>query len=190
MPSRQPAGGRRYVFMRNHFRRVLVYCLLALVAAWAHGQQAMPRVEGESLSGHKVVLPDDAKGRVAVLVFGFTKASRGPTSAWGDKIFADFGAQQGFALYQLPVLENAPRFIRGMIISGMKKGVRDNMRDHFIPVLKGESELKKLVGYRESDDAYLIVLDPSEKIVQHVHGAFSNAAYEPLRKEIQTLLHH
>ena len=150
----------------------------------------MPRVEGESFAERKVVLPDDAKGKVAVLVFGFTKASKGPTSTWGEKVFSEFGKQAGFDLYQLPVLEDVPRFVRGMVISGMKKGVKDNVRDHFVPILQGESELKKLVSYREPDDAYLVVLDPSGKIVQQIHGKFGDAAYERLRKEIQTLLPH
>jgi len=150
----------------------------------------MPRVEGESFAGRTALLPDEAKGKVAVLVFGFTKASKGPTSAWGEKLFSEFGKQAGFALYQLPVLEDVPRFVRGMVISGMKKGIKENMRDHFVPILQGESELKKLVSYKEPDDAYLVVLNPSGKIVRQLHGPFSDAAYELLRKEIQVLLPH
>jgi len=166
-------------------------CLVSLVSSVsAQSSPQMPRVEGESFAGRKVVLPDDAKGKVAVLVFGFTRASKGPTSAWSDKIFSEFGTQTGFELYQLPVLEDVPRLIRGMVISGIKKGVQGNMRDHFVPVLQGESELKKLVSYKESDDAYLAILDPSGQIAQQMHGPFRDAAYETLRKEVQTLLHH
>jgi hypothetical protein len=59
----------------------------------------------------------------------------------------------------------------------------------------GESELKRLVNYKEPNDAYFVVLDPSGKIVQQMHGsstdaAYSDAAYEQLRKEIQVLLPH
>jgi hypothetical protein len=164
-------------------------CLIPLAPA-AQAQAQMLRVEGESFAERKVVLPDDAKGKVAVLVFGFTKASKGPTSAWAGKIFSEFGTEQGFELYQLPVLEDVPRFVRGMVISSIKKGVKENMRDHFVPILQHESELKKLVSYKDADDAYLVILDPAGQIVQQVHGPFSDAAYEPLRKEIQTLLHH
>ncbi len=183
--------------MRKQFGTTqLLNCLLAvLFSGWAYAQQPMPRIEGESFAEHKVMLPDDAKGKVAVLVFGFTKASKGPTSTWGQKIFSEFGNQAGFALYQLPVLEDVPRFVRGMVISGMKKGIKENMRDHFVPILQGESELKRLVNYKEPDDAYLVVLDPSGKIVQQMHGsssdaAYSDAAYEQLRKQIQVLLPH
>ena len=162
--------------------------LLLFSVTWAHGQQMMPRVEGENFAGRKVVLPDAAKGHVTVLVLGFTKASKEPTSAWGRRIASEFGSQSGFELYQLPVLEDVPRLIRGMVVSGMKKGVKENMRDHFVPLFEHESELKKLVGYKEPDDAYLVVLDPSGQIVHQVHGSFSDAAYDQLRKELHRLL--
>ena len=162
---------------------------VALAAsALAQGPQAMPKIEGEALSGRKVGLPAACKGKVAVLIFGFTKASKKPTGAWADKIIADFGTQPGFELYQLPVLEDVPRFIRGMVIAGMKKGIRTDMGDHFVPVLQGEAELKRLVSYKEADDAYLVTLDSAGQIVQQRHGAVSDPVYAQLRAEIQSLL--
>lgn len=148
----------------------------------------MPRIEGDSLAGHKVVLPDAVSGKVAVLVFGFTKASKGPTAEWADKILSEFGSRPGFELYQLPVLEDVPRLIRGMVISGIKKGVKENLRDHFVPVLQGEAELKKLVGYKEPDDAYLVIVDRSGQIVRQMHGAYSEARYKQVEEEVQRLL--
>lgn len=162
--------------------------LLLFTVTWAHGRQMMPQVEGESLAGRKVVLPDAAKGHVAILVLGFTKASKEPTSAWGRRIASEFGSQNGFELYQLPVLQDVPRLLRSMVVSGIKKGVKENMRDHFVPLFEHESELKKLVGYQEPDDAYLVVLDPSGQIVHQVHGSFSDAAYARLREQLQRLL--
>lgn len=167
--------------------RLLVFLILVALAA-AQSTHQLPTTEGENLTGSKVVLPDAAKGKLAVLIFGFSKASKTANSAWADKIFAEFGTQSGFTLYQLPVLENVPGFVRGMAISSMKKGVRDNMREHFIPVLHGESELKKLVGYKEADDAYLVMLDPTGQIVKQMHGPFSDAACAQLRTDIQSQL--
>lgn len=163
-------------------------CFLIIASAVAQTTQHMPEVEGESLSGSKVTLPEAAKGKVAVLILGFTKASKTATSAWADKINADFGGNTAFALYQLPVLESVPGFIRGMVISSMKKGVRENMRDHFVPVLHGETELKKLVSYSEADDAYLVLLDSLGQIAEQKHGPFSDAAYTQLRSDIQSQL--
>jgi len=150
----------------------------------------MPRIEGESFAGRKVVLPDAAVGKVAVLVFGFTRASKEPTGAFADKILAEFGSRGGFELYQLPVLEDVPRLIRGMVISGIRKGVKENMRDHFVPVVQGEATLKKLVGYSEADDAYLVVMNPAGQIVRQMHGPFSESAYRDLRGAVEMLLSH
>ncbi len=169
--------------------RFLGFVLLAS-AAWAQATGPMPRIEGESLAGRRVVLPDAASGKVAVLIFGFSKASKGPTSAWAEKILSEFGGQAGFELYQLPVLEDVPRLIRGMIISGIKKGVKENVRDHFVPIVQGEAALKKLVGYKEADDAYLVVIDRSGQIVGQLHGPYSEAMFTQLKGQAHDLLDH
>jgi hypothetical protein len=175
----------------RRFRSLRSICWLAVfTAAWLQGQQTMPRIEGESFAGRNVVIPDATKGHVVVLVFGFTRKSKEPTSAWAAKINSEFGGQAGFELYQMPVLEDVPRLVRGMVISGIKKGVKEDMRDQFVPILSGETELKTLVGYREPDDAYLVILDPAGQIVGQIHGSFSDSAYQQLRNQIQAQLHH
>jgi len=184
---------KQITVMRRQFSMALSLslCICVLAAASiAQNAPPMPKIEGDSISGHKVVLPDASHGKVAVLIFGFTKASKGPTSAWADKIDSDFRSRPGFELYQLPVLEDVPRFIRGMVISSMKKSIRENMRDHFVPVLQNETELKKLVNYKEADDAYLVLLNPIGQVVGQRHGGLDQAAYAELRSEIQSLLDH
>ncbi len=163
-------------------------CLILLTTPMAQVVPQMPKIEGESLAGHQVVLPDAAAGRVAVLVFGFTKASKVPTSAWASKLLADFATRPDFELYQLPVLEDVPRLFRGMVISGIKKGVPENKQDHFVPILQNEAELKRFVQYREPDDAYLAVLSRTGNIVEQSHGAPIDTNYARLRAEIESVL--
>jgi hypothetical protein len=163
--------------------------LLGAFVCMALGQASptMPTIEGESFAGRKVRLPDATRGKIAVLIFGFTKASKEPTSAWGAKIQSDLGSRAGFEIYQLPVLEDVPRFIRGMVISSIKKGVPESLRDHFVPILQHESELKKFVGYQEKDDAYMVVLDTTGRVVYQLHGPFSDAAYQKISDEVRRL---
>jgi hypothetical protein len=162
--------------------------ILCTGIGFAQTNQPMPHIEGESFAGQKIALPNATHGKVAVLVFGFTKASKVPTSAWGQKINAEFGNRSDFELYELPVLEDVPRFIRGMVISSIKKGVPENRRAHFVPIVQNEAELKKLVNYREPDDAYLVALDANGQIAAQTHGSFSDAAYEKFRPDLQSLL--
>lgn len=158
-----------------------------LISAVAQDAARMPAIEGESFAGQRVVLPDAAAGKVAVLVFGFSKASKGPTSAWANQLLADFGTHSEFVVYQLPVLEDVPRFIRGMVISGIKKGVPEDKRDHFVPILQKEAELKKFVHYNEPDDAYVVVLSLSGETLAVSHGSSpADANYTQMRSRIDT----
>ncbi len=174
------------------FGRVATLGLLALAVctstALGAAAQQFPRVQEENLVGQQVVLPDAAASKVAVLVFGFSKASQIPTEAWAKRILSDFGKAPSFQLYQLAVLQSVPRMFRGMIISGIRKGVPESQRANFLPVLHNEDELKTLVGFKEPDDAYLLLLDRSGKIAYQMHGAASDQSYEQLRARVESLL--
>ena len=162
--------------------------LLAAALAVAQSHSAMPPIEGQSLAGRKVVLPDAAAGNIAVLIFGFTRASKTPTSDWAKKLRADFPSQSALDVYQIPVLEDVPRLIRGMVISGIKKGVPENERHHFVIVVQSEAELKKFVGYKEPDDAYLVLLDREGNVVKQLHGRPASDSYERLKQALGSLL--
>ena len=163
-------------------------CLILLTTSRAQVVPQMPKIEGESFAGNKVVLPDAAAGKVAVLIFGFTKASKVATSTWAKRVSSDFGARPDIQLYQLPVLEDVPRLVRGMVFSGIKKGVSENQRDHFVPILQSEAELKKFFHYNEPDDAYLAALGRTGNIIERIHGTPSETNYPQLRLEIETAL--
>ena len=164
------------------------FLLVLLSASAAQTPSIMPRIEGQTLAGNKVVLPEAAAGKTAVLILGFTRASKTPTSDWANKIRADFGSQHRFVLYQIPVLEEVPHLLRGMVISGIRKGVPDNQRDSFLVVVQSESELKNFVSYREHDDAYLVILSPDEKVAFQEHGRLGPEIYSRVKEELDLLL--
>lgn len=171
-------------------RLALIFALLlsALLAAQSQTADSLPKIKGESLTGHQVVLPEDASGKVAALIFGFSKSSKNADNAWARKISADFSGQPSLVVYQLPVIESAPRFVRGMIVSSMRKSTPENMRDHFVPIVENEAALKSFVHYKDSDDAYLVVLDRAGNVVQLTHGQLNEATYSEVRGKLESLL--
>ena len=175
--------------MKDRKHPLTALLLFLLLAASAAGQNAttFPRIEGETFAGRHIVIPDSTSGKVTVLVFGFSKNSKTQTGEWRKKLSTDFANQNGFQFYELPVLEDVPRLFRGMVISGIKKGTPENDRDHFVPLLKGEAELKNAVHFKESDDAYIVLMDRSGKVVQQVHGAPDNL-YASFRQQVMQLL--
>lgn len=61
-----------------------VLFFLAATAVGAEGETSL-RLEGQSLSGKPIALPDDARGKIALLVIGFTKKSGQATGAWAQR---------------------------------------------------------------------------------------------------------
>jgi hypothetical protein len=75
-----------------------------------------------------------------------------------------------------------------MIASGMKKGVPENQRPGVVPVMHHEAELKKLVAYKEADDAYIVVLDRSGQIAYQTHNTTTEGQYAQLKDKVERLL--
>jgi len=147
----------------------------------------MPRVEGETLSGKKILLPDDARGKIALLAIGFSRKGGNATRAWSDRFKNEFGADPRFAVYPLAELEGAPRFVRGMIVGSMRKGTPTADRDRFVTLFQGTEELKRFVGFSTSDEAYLLLLDANGTVQWRGHGLFGEEDYLALQTAARKL---
>lgn len=130
----------------------------------------MPTTQAQSLSGHEVVLPLVMAGHPAVLVIGFSHRSPRIMEHWDKQIGAQVTAKPGVPLYNVAVLQDAPKFIRGMITQSIKALVPAAGHDRFLTVVQGEEELKKAVDFSQGDDVYVLVLDASGNIVYRAQG--------------------
>jgi len=146
--------------------------LLPLLLALPLCAQQFPSIEGQNLRDHGVKLPD---GQAEAVVIGFTHASQNQTKAWAMRIAGQVNT------YSIAVLEDVPRLMRGMVSHGMKSGVPDAQREHFVRVYQGEKELKQAVGFSAPDDAYVVVLDKSGAIRWKYHGPVTDSAVEQLK---------
>ncbi len=143
--------------------------------------ETLLRMEGETLSNRPISLPDDAHGKIALLVIGFSRKGGDATGAWRLRFKKDFGADPRYAVYPIAVLEDAPRLVRGMIKSGMRENTPKDEQDNFVILVHGEKDLKRVVEYSAPDDAYLLLIDRDGQIRWRGHGLFREDAYMPLR---------
>jgi hypothetical protein len=153
--------------------------LLILLAASALlvAAERFPSVEGETLAGQKISLPQAAAGQPAVVVIGFTQSSRNQTKAWADRV------RSQLPTYSVAVLEDAPRLVRGMAVHGMKSGVPEDQRDHFVVIYQNEKELKQAAGFDAPNDAYVLLLDKNGVVRWHFHGPVTDTAIEELTSQ-------
>jgi len=167
---------------RRIYLSVYSICFFVLAPPW--GEQ-MPKTAGESLAGQQVMLPDSVKGHSSVVIVGFSKSSQNRVKDWNTRARKELG--DSFNVYQVAVLEDAPRLVRGMITHAMKGSTPAARQDHFLVVVKGEPELKKAAGFSESDDAYVLLLDGAGEIRWRTHGAVNDAALQNLRTQADNL---
>jgi hypothetical protein len=149
--------------------------------------ETLPRVEGESLSGKRVVLPDDTHGKIAFLVIGFSKKGGDASGLWERRLKQDFGSDQAYVIHPIAVLEDAPRFIRGMIKAGIRRSTPPAEQDRFVILVHGEQTLKQFAGFSGPDDAYLLLVDANGEVRWKGHGLFREEEYPVLREAARKL---
>lgn len=152
----------------------LVFLLIATTGSVRLRAQQLPSTQAKTLTGRAVTLavPDRPQTFLAV---GFSKASSEAVKAWWLQAKAVCQAHPAVACYEAAVIEDAPSFVRGMIVSGMKHGMEPDRQDTFVTVVENESAWKQAFGFNAPDDAYLAIFDKSGKLLWRTSGA-ENAA--------------
>jgi len=167
--------------------RSLILCFFSIVllaqSAHVSPAQALPSTTGETLSGKPIVLADAVRGHDAVLVAGFSREGGNGTGAWIKAIHAD-SAFANLSVYSIAMLADAPGFIRGMIKSGMKKGVSTADKDRFIVLTADEQAWKRFFGVTTDNDPYVALLDAQGEVRWHGHGSASQ-----LETQLKDALH-
>jgi hypothetical protein len=160
---------------------------VAALAATEFRGETFPRFEVEVLSGGKAVLPEAAKGRVALLVAGFSRDSQNVMQPWVDRFVKDFGRDPRLVAYSVAVLEGAPRFIRPLIVGGMRKSVPATDAPRFLLAFHEEKVWKQTFGFAQPDDAYLVLLDSGGNIRWKAHGRLNESDYAALKGQAVAL---
>jgi hypothetical protein len=148
----------------------------------------MPALRGEFLSGKKAVLPDAAHGRLALVALGFSYDSRFAVEAWTERFRRDFGTNDSVTFFEVPVIGGMARMARPFIDGGMRRGTPEALHESVITVYGGAGQWKLRLGFREPDDAYLVLIDRTGRIVWCHAGPFREEDYALLAAAAQRQL--
>ena len=153
---------------------------------WAQGVAAhIPVAHGKALSGTEVTFPDALKGKVGVVVVGFSHASQAQVSGWGKRLAAEYAQSANLAYYELPMLAGAPGMIRGMIVKSMQSHVPEAEKPHFVPLMQDEDAWRKAAHFSRDDDAYVLVTNGDGAVRWQTEGEATDAAWGELKKQVE-----
>jgi steroid 5-alpha reductase family enzyme len=148
-----------------------------------------PPLRGEYLTGREANLPADAAGKAAVILMGFTYASRKPVEAWAERLKPALAAMPDATFYEVPVIGGMARMGKWFIDSGMRRGTPKALHENVITVWGGTKQWKARAGVTDDRDtlAYITLIDREGRIRWRHSGVFDEAAFAALLTELRGL---
>jgi hypothetical protein len=82
----------------------------------------------------------------------------------------------------MPFLQDAPSFVRPLILRSIRKQVPDILKPHFVPLTTNQDAWKQIANYTPSapDAAYILLIDRSGNILWQTHEPFTPARFNDL----------
>lgn len=159
-----------------------VKVILGLLLALPLTASPLPQVVGESLTGQKIVLPDTLRGQPAVVVWSFTREAGEKVEKWAAPLVRD-----GVDVWVVAMIEAAPRFLRPMIRSSMRRASPALLHPRFVCATSGEKAMRQVLEVADDRIPYLILVDSGGVVVWRHAGSYSEAAHGELLRRLAGL---
>ncbi|MBN9658028.1 MAG: hypothetical protein J0H49_07605 [Acidobacteria bacterium] len=155
----------------------LAVCFASLAAA-----QALPNTQVESLAGQKLTIPQAFGGKPVILVWSFSKKAGEATRAWTDPL-----AKEGLPVWSAAMLEAAPRFVRPMIRSGMRKDTPAKQQERSLLFYQGEKQWRQILKPPKDEDPLVVLLDAQGAVAWSYSGGYTVKALDEVRQHFKGL---
>lgn len=139
--------------------------MLLLAAALLAVGSPLPDLKGDYLDSKPAVLPADCRGKVSLLLFGFTYDSRFAVEAWSKAWVEKYPTGARTTFFEIPMLGGMARLGRVFIDSGMRRGTPKALHRNVVTVYGGVDPWKKRLGFQAPNDAYVVLLDPEGRVL-------------------------
>jgi hypothetical protein len=167
------------------------WALVVLLAASALGEQdtpllkpgdALPPLAGQTVAGKPLDLPTAAAGKVAVVIFSFSRGGGRDAQNWAQHLSKD---DPDLPIYVAIFLESVPRVFRSIAVSGIRSGMSPAMLNRTLLLYQQQSSWEQRLHIKDESYACVLVLDQSGRIRWISVGPFADSLYLSLGKEVR-----
>jgi hypothetical protein len=178
---------RRSIILSSTTRQgiALVVAVLFVLPCFA---QQIPHTEGKSLTDQPIVVPIPAATKPLVVIIAFSSKGGDDTQAWNKAFHMRYETDPRIDYAELADFQGVPSFIMRMILHGMRRSVQEPEKSHLAPFFSQEDAWKKLVSFGDSKVAYVLLADPSGRVVWQTTGPVSDQKVAALETAIVDLL--
>ncbi len=175
----------------RRFVALLLFLTCATAGAPAQSPpNRIPNLQSTTLIGQPINLPAAFGGKVGILIIGFSRESRTPAAEWGKRLATDFEHSPDVLYFELPVLEDVPRLLRGVVLRAIARELSPRAQSHFLPITTNEAQWKSAAHFSQPDAAYVLVVDSSGNILWQTSGDPTGERYSSLRHAVSSALLH
>jgi len=166
------------------------WALVVLVAASALGEHgtsllkpgdALPTLAGLTVAGKPLDLPKAAAGKVAVVIFSFSRGGGRDAQNWAQHLSKD---DPHLPIYTAIFIESVPRMFRAIAVSGIRNGMPPDMLDQTLLLYQQQTSWEQRLQVKDESYACVLVLDESGRIRWISFGPFADPLHLILRKEV------
>jgi hypothetical protein len=143
-----------------------------------------PSLTGQSLSGKPIAVPDTSSSRFTAVVFGFSRAGGDDAGRWGERLVSDSATRGRVNTITVAELGGAPRLLRGMIASGIKRGTPLEARDRMMVLDHDDALWKRRLSVGETSHAYVVLIAPNGRVKWMSEGGYDEAGFARLRNAL------
>ncbi len=146
-------------------------------------KKKFPKIEVKTLSGKRLVLPDDAEGRVVLIGVAFVREAQSMLDSWMDH-FEELC--QGKEVYELPIIESDLwKIFSGFIDRGMRSGIPEEKHDLVGTHYGDASEFKEKLGIVDTDLGYVFLVDEEGNIKFRGEGHADEEGKKEMLKQVK-----
>lgn len=160
-------------------------CSKVVVAPERFPDGAFPVVEGVNLSGEKVLIPADFKGKPTVLLVGYIQKAQFDIDRW---ILGLLQADVPVQIAELPTIAGMmPQMVQGFINNGMRRGIPQTDWASVVTIYEDADKIIKRLGNERPQNAYVVLLDKDGQIVWTANAGYSAGQVLELKKIAEKL---
>ncbi|HJT82550.1 MAG TPA: hypothetical protein VJ719_15245 [Chthoniobacterales bacterium] len=136
-------------------------------------------LSAQNLKDEARLFPADIAEKRAVIVLTFSKSASDQATEWTRKLRQN-ERKLAASIYQIAILEDVPALFRSLVISGIKKGVPQDLHHNFWIGTSSSKEWQEKTGSTSLNEAQVFVLEAQSQITWRFQGAFSESALQGL----------
>jgi hypothetical protein len=158
----------------------------ALLAAAVATAIAFPSIDATTLDGRTLSLPRGLHGKPALVVAGFTLASRGDSQSWAVWAAREYAASGILPTYVTVVLE-APGFVAPLVAASMRRGLERSLYPFAALVVDPTHHIRNELHVQEDRNAQVFLLDRAGLIQWQAGEGFTEGNARQLARRVQDL---